>query len=107
MCSDVLTGQEAIDVQLASKELMGQNVYHGKCRMDLANLKDQLMHDLWLDLKSADKKAFPGRLHVRVQWIHSKITYYADLIGRTKEKIREQSASREDMELFLDKLKST
>jgi len=105
--SDVLTGQELIEMQLLSKDLVGQTTLHGSCRLELVNLKDQLMHDLWLDLTNSKEKSFLGRLHIRIQWIHSKITFYADLIERTKQKIKEETTNRENMKVFLDKLKST
>lgn len=75
----------------------------GSVELALDFLRDQLMHDLWVEV--TDKgKILPGKLHVTVQWIHSNKTYHADLLVRLKEKIRGDQGEIQQLEFLLQRL---
>ena len=47
--------------------------FDGEVIVPLKELKDQNIHDVWLDLFEKNGFKGKGQLHVKLQWIHSKV----------------------------------
>jgi hypothetical protein len=57
-----------MDQDLESRKKIG-----GIADIDIAIFKDQLSHDIWVDLKDRRDVELRGRVRLIVQWIHSKV----------------------------------
>lgn len=49
----------------------------GEVVVPLAELRDQTIHEAWLDLYSRTGNRVEGQLNVKLHWIHSKVTFFA------------------------------
>ena len=104
--SDILSGEEPIKITIMGKELIGPDSFHGFSSFVLSDLKDQLIHEVWMDLADLEGRFIPGKTHLKLQWIHSNITFYADLMEKVQAKINTESATRQELESSLEKLRS-
>ena len=52
--------------------ITGSN-FIGEVVVPLTELKDQTIHDTWLDLFDRSGNRIQGELNVKLQWIHSKV----------------------------------
>jgi len=86
------------------KELIGPDSFHGFTEILLSGLKDQLIHDVWLDLFGMDGKEILGKLHIKFQWIHSKITFHADHLEKIRKKIEQENSEKQRLESNLEKI---
>ena len=84
--------------------MISEEEEYGYFEMKLEFLKDQLMHDIWVELYDNKGKSMSGKLHVMVQWIHSGKTYYADFLTRLKVKIETGQNESKELESLLQKL---
>lgn len=50
-----------------------KNDFEGEVIVPLKELKDQNIHDVWLDLFEKTGYKGRGQIHVKLQWIHSKV----------------------------------
>jgi len=60
--------------------------------------KDQLKHDEWFDLERNQG----GRLHLNIQWIHSKVKFLSDVVDKWNEHIKIHEEDLFDYEKDLD-----
>lgn len=95
-----MSGNEIVKLEVN----INQGEAIGFIELTLDFLKDQLMHDIWVELTNEQRKSLPGKLHITVQWIHSNKTYYADLLVRLKEKIKTEQAEIQRLETLLQNL---
>jgi len=77
----------------------------GYGEISLDRLKDQLVHDVWMDLRNQKGQIIPGKLHLMVQWTHSNLTFYADFLARIQEKINYEQAEKARLEQLLDNIR--
>jgi hypothetical protein len=47
--------------------------FEGEVIVPLKELRDQNIHDVWLDLFTRTGQKGRGQIHVKLQWIHSKV----------------------------------
>ncbi len=79
----------------------------GYCELKMDTLRDQLMHDVWMDLKNSKGETISGKLHLIAQWIHSGRTFYADFMSRIQAKIEKEQTEKSRLESQLDKIRGT
>jgi len=70
----------------------------GKIVVQVNGFKDQLKHDEWFDLERNQG----GRLHLNIQWIHSKVKFLSDVVDKWNEHIKIQEEDLFDYEKDLD-----
>lgn len=92
-------------VVLDKDSLVGGDDMDGHCELKMDTLRDQLMHDVWLDLHSVKDQPIPGKLHVIAQWIHSSRTFYTDFIARILAKMEQEQSIRARLEAQLEKVR--
>ena len=53
------------------------NVVIGRVNINLLNnnlgIRDQVKHDVWLDLYNQTGSLTGGRIHLQIQWIYSRV----------------------------------
>ena len=75
------------------KDTFGQDDSEGGCELYLRdyNLVEQQKVDLWLDLYDrVTKKQTQGKLRLMVQFVHSKVKYYEDMLTKWDDAINRQ-----------------
>lgn len=70
----------------------------GKIIIQVNGFKDQLKHDEWFDLERNQG----GRLHLNIQWIHSKVKFLSDVVEKWNEHIKIQEEDLFDYERDLE-----
>ena len=67
--------EELIINLLDSDQELNENII-GKIQIPIVNFKDQHIHEEWYDLKDETGRETNGRVHLSVQWIHSKVYFF-------------------------------
>lgn len=70
----------------------------GKIVLQVNGFKDQLKHDEWFDLERNQG----GRIHLNIQWIHSKVKFLSDVVEKWNEHIKIQEEDLFDYERDLE-----
>jgi len=83
--------------------LTGGNVI-GEVVVPLTELKDQTIHDTWLDLFDRNGRRVQGDLNVKLHWIHSKVKYYATAAEKWKEAYEKECEELEELHRYLENL---
>lgn len=91
------------DKKLLSLEVLeysskSQQSLIGKIIIQVNGFKDQLKHDEWFDLERNQG----GRLHLNIQWIHSKVKFLSDVVEKWNEHIKIQEEDLFDYERDLE-----
>ena len=76
----------------------------GELRIPLSKLKDQYRHDEWFDLYDRSGHLAGGKIHLILQWIHSKAKYLSDVVKKWNDHIRMQQEDKSDYERDLKTL---
>ena len=50
------------------------------------NLHDQFFRDELFELQDSNGKPVPGRLHLKLQWVHSRVKYLENVIKMWEKK---------------------
>jgi len=66
-------------------DLLSGDALQAYCEFSLRTIKDQLRHELWIDLRNSGNEQIPGRIHVFAQWIYSDLK--KEMYTQTQEKI--------------------
>ena len=90
------------------RDLVGSDDFEGMCSITLDILKDQMKHDLWFQLTGLQGQDMGGQpqIHVVLQWIHSNVTFFADICNRWEITIANQIHTKEAYTSLLNKLRS-
>ena len=100
-----MTGEEMVRLEIINKEVLKAREIEGYVEFGLEFLKDQLVHDVWADVKRKAGENFQGKLHLTVQWIHSNKTFYADFLTKIQGKISVEHEEKARLEAFLEHLR--
>ncbi len=89
------------------RDLVGSDDFEGCAKINLDSLKDQMKHDLWFELKGMGGEKLPGngRIRLVLQWIHSNVTFFADLSQRYETTLTHKLKRREKYQYLLQKIK--
>lgn len=78
---------------LANRDIYGSDDMLGKATVSLHDLRDQMKHEMWLELshpKGANKGgsgSIMGSLRIVLQWIFCKEKYFEQAIKRLQESL--------------------
>ena len=92
-------------VVVNDRDLVGSDDFEGCCEISMDILKDQLKHDLWLELFDFQGRKMQGTLHIVLQWIHSNVFFYADLLKRWEIRISEELRIKEEIDQVLAEMR--
>lgn len=101
---NIFTGKEKIRIELFDLMSANSQNFEAYSEIYVNNLYDQQKHDIWLDLKGNKNENVSGRLHISAQWIHSKVKYFTDIIGKIKEKMENDKNEQNVLKDNLSKL---
>eukprot|EP01022_Parablepharisma_sp_SALTPOND_P017212 TRINITY_DN27054_c4_g1_i1.p1 TRINITY_DN27054_c4_g1~~TRINITY_DN27054_c4_g1_i1.p1 ORF type:complete len:483 (+),score=45.61 TRINITY_DN27054_c4_g1_i1:4703-6151(+) len=87
---DIISGTEKIRLELFDLVSPNPKQLEAYGEISLEAIKDQLKHDMWLDLKNSKDEPISGRIHVFVQWVYSRVKYFSDILGRIQAKIADE-----------------
>ncbi|CAD8209775.1 unnamed protein product [Paramecium octaurelia] len=71
-----------LDTELLQKRGLG-----GVANLDINTFNDQMLHDIHVNLTDESNSVIRAKLHIKVQWIHSKNKYLIDLINENTVQI--------------------
>lgn len=95
--SNIETGRETIEIDVLDYSSSSQSLI-GKINIQVNAFRDQLKHDEWFDLERNQG----GRLHLNVQWIHSKVKFLSDVVDKWNDHIKIQEEDLFDYEKDLE-----
>ncbi len=87
---------------ISQPESVGPDNFHGFVRVNMMDLRDQLIHELWLDLLTLEGKPGLGKIRLSFQWIHSNVTFFADLLDKVQVRITAETEEKRLMEAALE-----
>lgn len=94
-------GTENIYVKLVALRPQGEEII-GEQMVHISEITDQLKHDFTLSLLSENGIETPYRLNLSIQWIHSKVSYYEQIIDKLEKEVEILVTDRNDYELDLE-----
>lgn len=65
----------------------GRDELEGMVEIPLKRLEDQYKHDEWFDLTDGRGTKVHGKIHLVLQWIHSLVAYYQEVVEKWNEHI--------------------
>ena len=74
--SDIIKSSSQIRFVVLDSSKFNKKEFEGEVIVLLEELKDQNIHDVWLDLFDKNGNKTRGQLHVKLQWIHSKVLLF-------------------------------
>jgi len=74
--------------------------------MPLRNLQDQCFRDELYHLYDQKGRIVDGKLHLKLQWIHSRVKYLESVIKKWEKTMASISKDKQDFELSLNTLNS-
>mmetsp|Transcript_54168 Transcript_54168/g.61993 ORF Transcript_54168/g.61993 Transcript_54168/m.61993 type:complete len:471 (+) Transcript_54168:954-2366(+) len=94
---DVTRPDGIIEVEIWDHDTFNSNDFEGKVEIPLVTLKDQQRIDDWFRLKNSTGEPLRGKVFLGLQWIHSRVTYLADIIEDWDENITEDEKDLEEL----------
>ena len=104
---DVKTSRDPLEILVLDRDLYAADDFEGKLSLGLVEFKDQMKVDKWYDLQSTNpNELWQGEIRVEVQWIHSRIKFFEDLLGRLNQILEDDNVKRGDIENSLKELRA-
>lgn len=99
---DITNGNNELKIVIMDKDTFGTDDFQGECYFGLDNLRDQMKHDVWLDLREKNSDApTQGRIRLMLQWVYSKVQYFNEYLGKWDETLFKDVEEKEKIELYL------
>lgn len=104
---DIRNGKDFLEVLVLDRDLYAADDFQGKLSLNLMDFKDQMKTDKWYDLQSTNpNEIWQGDIRVEIQWIHSRIKFFEDLLQRLDQILIEDGKKRNEVELTLKELRA-
>lgn len=97
------TGRGDLLVEIFDRD-QDKNEFEGEVRIPLSKLADQYKHDEWFELYDKRGSRLPGKIHLVMQWVHSRVKYYEEVISKWNEHIHTHEEDLAEYEHDLDVL---
>lgn len=89
---------EEIHVVVLAYEPRSRDDVLGEIIIPVSRLKDQYRHDELFDLHDISGHPVSGKIHLSLQWIHSRVKYLNDVVRKWDDHIRSQIEDKADFE---------
>lgn len=104
---DVKTGKDNLEILVLDRDFYNADNFEGKLVLNLSEFKDQMKVDKWYDLQSTNvSERWQGEIRVEVQWIHSRIKFFDDLLARLDQILDQDQKERLQIEEYLRDLRA-
>eukprot|EP00343_Euplotes_focardii_P005541 CAMPEP_0205810326 /NCGR_PEP_ID=MMETSP0205-20121125/14507_1 /ASSEMBLY_ACC=CAM_ASM_000278 /TAXON_ID=36767 /ORGANISM="Euplotes focardii, Strain TN1" /LENGTH=321 /DNA_ID=CAMNT_0053088347 /DNA_START=102 /DNA_END=1064 /DNA_ORIENTATION=+ len=104
---DIKTAKDLLEVLVLDRDLYSADDFQGKMALNLMDFRDQMKTDKWYDLQSTNTKdMWQGEIRVEVQWIHSRIKFFEDLLHRLDQISKDDNTQRNEIEKSLKELRA-
>jgi hypothetical protein len=104
---DVKTAKDPLEILILDRDLYSADDFEGKLTLHLMDFKDQMKVDKWYDLQSTNtNEIWQGEIRVEIQWIHSRVKFFEDLLQRLDQILLEDKRKRTDVEKSLRELRA-
>ena len=71
--SHIETGMEDLHIVVMDHDQQSRDDFAGQITVPLNRLSDQLKHDEWFELFDKNGKRSKSKIHLELQWIHSRV----------------------------------
>lgn len=89
---------ERLKVVVMTHDPQGQDEVLGEIVIPVSRLRDQYRHDELFDLQDLSGRPVSGKIHLVLQWIHSRVKYLSDVIKKWDDHIRTQIEDKAEYE---------
>lgn len=104
---DIRTGKDPLEILVLDRDLYSADDFEGKLSLNLMDFRDQMKMDKWYDLQSTNpNELWQGEIRVEIQWIHSRVKFFEDLLERLEQILAEDNRKRADVEKSLRELRA-
>lgn len=104
---DIKTAREPLEILVLDRDLYAADDFQGKLSLRLSDFKDQMKMDKWYDLQSTiPNELWQGEIRVEIQWIHSRIKFFEDLLSRLNQILSDDNTKRNEVEKSLQELRA-
>ena len=104
---DIKTGKDNLEILVLDRDLYSADDFQGKLVLNLHDYKDQMKDDNWHFLNSTVVgERWQGEIRVEVQWIHSRVKFFENLLSRIDTILGEDQKSRNQIEHNLKELRA-
>lgn len=104
---DIKNGKDTLEILILDRDLYSADDFQGKLTLNLMDFRDQMKTDKWYDLHSTNiNEHWQGEIRVEIQWIHSRVKFFEDLLGRLDQILTEDSHKRQGVEKSLNELRA-
>jgi hypothetical protein len=104
MSFDVAKSSSQLRFVVLDGQKYNKRDFEGEVIVLLEELKDQNIHDVWLDLFDKNGQKTRGQLHVKLQWIHSKVIYHTLYAQKWFEYYKKEDEELQEYERYLQSL---
>ena len=102
--SEIITGLEEVRVMILTYDPRNRDEVLGEVTIPVRRLRDQYRHDELFDLHDPRGHPTSGKIHLVLQWIHSRVKYLEDVVKKWDDHIRSQIEDKADFERDLNTL---
>ncbi|CAD8096841.1 unnamed protein product [Paramecium primaurelia] len=103
----VQTGKEDLKLTVCDFDKYTPNIVIARVDLNLSNngfnLKNQQLHDIWLDLYDINGNRSGSQLNIQIQWVYSKVKYLRDVLNSYQQQVnqQEQELLQYERDLFI------
>ncbi|CAI2365549.1 unnamed protein product [Moneuplotes crassus] len=104
---EIRTGKHQLVILVLDRDLYAADDFQGKLTLDIMDFKDQMKVDKWFDLHSTNPhEPWQGEIRIEIQWIHSRIKFFEDLLHRLDQIVVDDNKQRNEVEKSLKELRA-
>ena len=101
---DVQDPEESLKIEVREQGKQGDAGFRGEIGVPLNNIQDQNIHDSWMDLFDKRGERTGGEIHLKLQWIYSKVKYFTMLAQKWYEAMKKDEEDQKEFERQLQVL---
>jgi len=103
---EITTGKETLHLQVIVLDNGNNQVFLGEAHIPMKSLYDQCFRDELYHLYDQKGRIVDGKLHLKLQWIHSRVTYLETVIKKWEKMMATINKDKQDFEQGLANLNS-
>ena len=85
MYRHIETGMEDLHIVVMDHDQQSRDDFAGQITVPLNRLSDQLKHEEWFELFDKNGKRSKSKIHLELQWIHSRVFYIFSIVKKKKK----------------------